>query len=126
MVSDPHHLPRWWPSVQRVEEASEAGWTKVLRTDKGKAVRADFTRVEADEPRRLVWRQEVEESPFERILAESVTELTLEPAGESGTRVRLRMRQKLRGMYRFGSLNVRTAASRQIEEALEGLERAFG
>ena len=126
MVSDPHHLPRWWPSVQRVEEASEEGWTKVLRTDKGKAVRADFTRVEAEEPHRLVWRQEVEESPFERILSESVTELTLEPAGEGRTRVRLRMRQKLRGMYRFGSLNVHTASARQLEEALDGLERAFG
>ena len=48
----------------------------MLLSPKGKAVRADYTRVEAEEPRRLVWRQEVEESPFERILSEAVTELS--------------------------------------------------
>jgi uncharacterized protein YndB with AHSA1/START domain len=126
MVSDPHHLPRWWPGVQRVEEASPEAWTKVMRTEKGRAVRADFTLVEADPPRRLVWRQEVEESPFERILSASVTEVSLEPAGTGHTRVQLKLTQRLRGLYRFGSPSVRRAARAQLDEALDGLERAFG
>jgi carbon monoxide dehydrogenase subunit G len=126
VVSDPHHLPRWWPGVQRVEEASPEAWTKVLRTEKGKAVRADYTRVEADPPRRLVWQQEVEESPFERILSAAVTEVSLEPVGAGHTRVHLKLTQRLRGLYRFGSPSVRRAARAQLDEALDGLERAFG
>ena len=126
VVSDPHHLPRWWPGVQRVEEATPEAWTKVLRTEKGKAVRADFTRVAAEPPRRFVWRQEVEESPFERILSGSVTEVALEPAGVGQTRVQLKLTQRLRGLYRFGSPSVRRAARAQLDEALDGLERAFG
>jgi uncharacterized protein YndB with AHSA1/START domain len=126
VVSDPHHLPRWWPNVQRVEEVTEDGWTNVLRTEKGKAVRADFTRVSADPPGRLVWQQEVEESPFERILSRSVIEVSLEPDGDSATRVSLRLDQRLRGMYRFGGPGVRRAARRQLDEALDGLQLAFG
>ena len=60
VVSDPERLPTWWPGVTRVEDASEQGWTSVLTSSRGKAVRADFTRVEVDPQRLLVWRQEVE------------------------------------------------------------------
>ena len=122
IVADPHHLPRWWPQLQRVEEASPQAWTKVLRTRRGTVVRADFTRVEADAPRRLAWRQELDESPFERILSESVTEISLEPASPSSTRVELRARQRLRGLARFGGVMVRRATRRQVDEALEGLD----
>ena len=76
IVSDPARLPAWWPGVSRVEDASREAWTTVLVSPKGKAVRADYTRVEADAPRLLVWRQEVAESPFERIPV-SYTHLTL-------------------------------------------------
>ena len=69
LVSDPARLSEWWPGVSRVEEATALAWTTVFSSPKGKSVRADYTRVTADEPGRLVWRQEVEESPFERILA---------------------------------------------------------
>jgi uncharacterized protein YndB with AHSA1/START domain len=126
VVSDPHHLPRWWPGVQRVEEVSDEAWTKVLRTEKGKAVRADFTRVEAEPPRRLVWQLEVEESPFERILSASVTEVSLQPLAGGQTRVQLKLTQRLRGLYRFGSPTVRRATREQLDEALDGLQRAFG
>jgi uncharacterized protein YndB with AHSA1/START domain len=123
VVSDPYHLPRWWPGVQRVEDASELAWTKVLQSPKGRTVRADFTRVSAEPPARLVWRQEVEESPFERILREAVTEITLEPA-DGRTRVELRSKQRLRGLARLGSFMVRRATAKQLEEALSGLEQA--
>jgi len=123
IVADPYHLPRWWPSVQRVEDASPDAWTKVLRSPKGRTVRADFTRVSAEPPARLVWRQEVEESPFERILREAVTEISLEPAN-GATRVELRSTQRLRGLARFGSFMVRRATRRLLDEALSGLEHA--
>ena len=126
LIADPHHLPRWWPAVQRVEEASPAAWTKVLATPRGKSVRADFTRLRADRPRSLAWRQEVDESPFERILREAVTEVSLEPVGELATRVELRSIQRLRGMARLGGLMVRRATARQLDDALEGLSAVIG
>ena len=41
-IGDPHHLPRWWPRVERVEDVQDGAFTELMRTAKGKAVRADF------------------------------------------------------------------------------------
>lgn len=125
LVADPNHLPRWWPGVVRVEEASAVAWTKVLASHRGKAVRADFTREVAEEPRRLAWRQELLESPFERIMRESTVEIVLE-AADSTTRVTLTAVRRLRGLSRLGGFMVRRATRRQLHEALDGLERAVG
>ena len=122
VLSDPSRLPQWWPGVARVEEASPEAWTTVLTSAKGKSVRADYTRVEARPPHRLVWRHEVAESPFERILAESVTAATLEPGRDGGTEVELTVRHRPRGFGRLGFFQLRVAAARQLEQALEGLE----
>jgi uncharacterized protein YndB with AHSA1/START domain len=125
VVSDPTRLPQWWPGVSRVEEASPEAWTKVLTSSKGKTVCADYTRLEADEARRLLWRHEVEGSPFERILARSTTEIVLEP--ENGrTRVEIAVSQQPRGWARLSPFQLRAAATRQVEGALEGLERVLG
>jgi uncharacterized protein YndB with AHSA1/START domain len=124
VVSDPARLPRWWPGVTRVEDASDEAWTTVLTSAKGKSVRADYTRVEAEEGRRLVWRQEVEESPFERILAAALTTLELSPDA-GGTRVTLALDQKPRGWARFAPLQFRAAGRRQVEDALDGLGRMW-
>ena len=124
VISDPAQLPRWWPGVARVEEATAQAWTTVLTSPKGKSVRMDFTRVEASAPTRLVWRQEVEQSPFERILTEATTSLELSEA-EAGTRVAIELDQKPRGWARFAPLQFRAAGTRQVQGALEGLERLF-
>jgi hypothetical protein len=111
--------------VTRVEEATPEAWTTVLTSPKGKSVRMDFTRVAAEEPSRLVWRQEVEHSPFERILAEATTSVELS-AAEDGTRVAIALDQKPRGWARFAPLQFRAAGRRQVDGAVEGLERLFG
>ena len=36
IVSDPYHLPRWWPAVERVEDVSEDGWTTVATSSRGR------------------------------------------------------------------------------------------
>jgi uncharacterized protein YndB with AHSA1/START domain len=126
VVSDPYRLPQWWPGVARVEEASPEAWTTVLTSATGKSVRADYTRVEARPPQLLVWRHEVAESPFERILAESVTAVELDPDGEGGTDVELTVRNRPRGWARFGTFQLRRATARQLEQALEGLESVVG
>jgi carbon monoxide dehydrogenase subunit G len=124
VVSDPHHLPRWWPRVSRVEAVEGDAFTEVLKTAKGKLVRADFTLVEVDEVgRRLVWSQELEGSPWERLLASAETEVRLMAKG-GDTDVTIELRQALTGFFpRFGGFLVRRAASATLDEALDGLER---
>ena len=122
VLADPDQLPTWWPRVERVEDASRHAWTTVLANPKGgKTLRADFTLVDSDHPRRLSWRQEVEESPFERIFSSAVTEVELESAGPEGTHVKLTSRVRPRGFARFGGLQVTRATKRQLTTALEGL-----
>jgi hypothetical protein len=55
-------------------------------------------------------------------MSESVTTLELQPEG-TGTTIAIRVSQKLRGMARFGAFMVKRATARQLDEALDGLER---
>jgi uncharacterized protein YndB with AHSA1/START domain len=126
IVSDPARLPAWWPGVSRVEEASREAWTTVLVSPKGKSVRADYSLVEAREAEWLQWKQELEETPFERLLSASVTALELVPETEGGTRVRLTLDQRARGWARFSPFQLRAAAAKQAEGALEGLAELLG
>lgn len=126
VVSDPTRLPAWWPGVKRVEEASSEAWTNVLVSPTGKVVRADYSLVEADEPERVVWRHEVAESPFERLLTDSTVEIALRPAAEGGTAVRVTLDQSPRGWARFSPFQLRAAAARQADGALDGLAGLLG
>jgi len=121
LVSDPWRWPAWWPNVTRVEEATDGAWTAVLSSRNGRTMRADYTLERSDHPSLLRWRHEVEESPFERIMASSVTELTLEPAVEGASLVRLSTRIELRGFSRLGGFQVSRATKRQLDGALDGL-----
>lgn len=158
-IRDPHHLPRWWPRVTRVEDVTLTGtgedgaFTEVMRTRKGKLVRADFTVVACDDVERsLTWAQQVEGTPFARLLRSAETEIRLssvapvaaqafgaggEPmASGPATKVTIELRQTLQGglpMSRtrpapasLGSYLVRRAARATIDEALDGLERIGG
>ena len=125
VVSDPEQLPRWWPGVTRVEEATPRAWTKVLASPRGKAVRADYTRIEATAGERLVWRQDVAGTPFERILTSALTTILLSPAETGGTRVSIELDNKPRGWARFAPMQFRTAGARQVRGALDGLEALF-
>ena len=121
LVSDPYHLPRWWPMVQRVEDVSDHAWTTVATSSRGRAVRFDWSRVYINPPQRIVWRQELDQTPFERFMRESVTGVILEPAGDA-TKVELRIVRKLRGLARFGGIQMRRAVRRELDAALDGLQ----
>jgi uncharacterized protein YndB with AHSA1/START domain len=125
-VGDPYHMPRWWPRVERVELVRGDGFTQLLRTDKGRAIRADFRVTQSRRPELRRWRQEVAGTPFEGILERSETEVRLEPTGDAGTRVTLEQEQKLRGLARFGGFMARRAARRSLDSALDGLETLHG
>jgi uncharacterized protein YndB with AHSA1/START domain len=123
-IGDPHHLPRWWPRVERVEDVEDDAFTELMRTAKGKAVRADFRLLEHDaQAHSLTWEQQLEGTPFARVLKEARTRVSLEQA-DGGTRVTLELEQKLTGFFpRFGGFMVRRAAATTLDEALDGLER---
>ncbi len=148
VVSDPHHLPRWWPRVERVEGVHDGAFTEVMRTKKGKTVRADFELLAVDPGARTVsWEQIVEGTPFAAVLASSETEVQLLPQGaEALTQVTIELRQQMSGgravqpsqgarwtrgrgnRFRkanlsWGSRLVRKAAAATLDEALDGLER---
>jgi uncharacterized protein YndB with AHSA1/START domain len=132
VVEDPHHLPRWWPGVSRMEGVEDDRWTKVFTTRKGRPVRADFRLLESEPPGaggehagRRVWEQDVAGTPFERVLNRAVTEITLGPDGD-GTRVELKLQQKLRGYSRAGGWMLRRATRAKLDEALDGLARICG
>jgi uncharacterized protein YndB with AHSA1/START domain len=125
VVADPDHLPRWWPRVGRVESVAAERWTKVMKTSKGKVIRADERLVDQEPLHRRVWTQDLDESPFERLFSEITTEVDLESQGEA-TAVTLSLRQRLRGLNRLGAPLARRAAGKLLEEALDGLERACG
>jgi uncharacterized protein YndB with AHSA1/START domain len=121
VLSDPYRLPAWWPGVERVEEVSEAAWTKVLRAPRaGKAVRADYSVADVEPLRRMSWRHEVAESPFERLMSEALYSFDLRP-DDGATTVVVAARVRLRGLSRLGALQVRHATGRRLQEALEGL-----
>ena len=120
VVADPHHLPRWWPLTERVEAVDAEAWTSVMRSDRGKVVRADY-RVEANEPpRRRAWSQALTGTPFERLLREHRTELALSPGGD-GTMVTLTVTQRGRGTARLGMWMMRRATRRRLDDALDAL-----
>jgi uncharacterized protein YndB with AHSA1/START domain len=146
IVSDPYHLPRWWPRVMRVEDVADGAFTEVMTTRKGKTVRADFDVVRTDEQSgTVVWEQRLQGTPFAGVLAASETELRIAPA-DTGARiagldapsdVTIEMRQELSGqaaptfggrafMPSMGRRMVKRAATKTIVEALDGLERISG
>ena len=125
ILEDPHHMPRWWPGVMRMEGVEPERFTQVFKTKRGRPVRMDFHLVVSEPPWQRAWEQEIAGSPFEHVLVESITEVVLEPDG-SGTRVTIAQRQKLKGYSKTGGLMLRRATAKKLDEALDGLERVVG
>jgi uncharacterized protein YndB with AHSA1/START domain len=131
VLADPYQMPRWWPSVERMEGVEDDRFTQVFKTRRRRTVRADF-RVLASEPPggeytsgHRTWTQEVAGTPFEPVLHESITEIAVEPA-DAGTKVTIAQRQRLRGYSKAGALAMRSATAKRLDQALDGLERIFG
>jgi uncharacterized protein YndB with AHSA1/START domain len=122
LIADPHHLPRWWPGVERMEAVEPDRFTQVFKTKRGRPVRADFRVLQSEAPTARSWEQEVAGTPFERVLSSSVIEVRLAPA-PCGTEVTISQQQKLRGYSRTGGFLLRRATRTKLDEALDGLAR---
>jgi uncharacterized protein YndB with AHSA1/START domain len=131
LVSDPYSLPRWWPRVSRVENVDNRSggrrsqWTKVLETNHGRGVRADYRCVSSAEPERYVWEQQIEDSPFAKHLKDARVEIELHGAGEGETRVVMTSSQTMRGMSRLGGWLMRKGQRDILDSALDGIEDAL-
>jgi uncharacterized protein YndB with AHSA1/START domain len=125
VVAQPHHLPRWWPLCERVEAVDVDAWTSVLRSARGRAVRADYRVLVHEPPRRRAWALEVAGTPFERLLREQRTEVELAAAPGGGTEVTLTEVHRPRGTARLGGFLMRRAARRRLDEALDALAQAL-
>jgi uncharacterized protein YndB with AHSA1/START domain len=127
VLEDPHHMPRWWPGVTRMEAIEGEQFTQVFMTKKGRPVRADQILIEAnppgpepDQPGYIRWGQDIQGTPFERVLSESITEVHLQSDG-GGTLVTIIQTQKLRGYSKTGGFMIRRATRRKLNEALDAL-----
>jgi uncharacterized protein YndB with AHSA1/START domain len=131
LIADPYSMPRWWPRCVRVEDVAGGGarrsrWTAVMQTEKGRSVRADYRCVSAAENERFAWEQEIEGTPFERILQSSGVQIDLEPSDDRArTLISIRADQRLRGLSRLGSPMMRTGTGRNIDAAIDGIEAAL-
>ena len=125
LIADPHHMPRWWPGVERMEGVELDRFTQVFKTKRGRPVRADFRVVQSEAPTTRSWEQEVAGTPFERVLSASVIEVRLDPV-PAGTEVTISQQQKLRGYSRTGGFMLRRATRSKLDEALDGLARILG
>lgn len=125
LIADPHHMPRWWPGVERMEGVETDRFTQVFKTKRGRSVRADFRVLQSDPPTARSWEQEVAGTPFERVLSSSVIEVRLDPVS-AGTAVTISQQQKLRGYSRTGGFLLRRATASKLDEALEALAQICG
>jgi uncharacterized protein YndB with AHSA1/START domain len=120
VVSDPYHLPRWWPGVTRVQDVRQESFTQVVPTKRGKPVRLDFRVIESVPMERRSWSQSLPGTPFERLLEAWSTTVTLTAVGDR-TLVTIEDLQQLRGSFRLGRPLQLRPARRRVDQALAGL-----
>jgi uncharacterized protein YndB with AHSA1/START domain len=125
VISDPHHLPRWWPETQRVENVTGSGegmsWTQVLGTRRGRGVRADYTCTDWNEGSAFGFDQAIAGTPFEKHLRAQHVLISV-TGGEGGSEVSIQRDLSLRGISRLGGPMMTRGGGRILERALERLE----
>ena len=112
--------------MARMEGVEEDRFTQVFVTKKGRPVRLDFHLLDSQHRSAVATgagQQEIEGTPFERVLEESVIEIVLEPEAEPGREVTIAQHQKLVGYSRTGGLLLKRATRAKLDEALDGIER---
>ena len=91
----------------------------------GRDVRADWVLVETVPGERWKAAQELEGTPFEKVLGAASKAVTLAPSGD-GTQVTIELERRLRGLSRLGGMFLRRATTTQVEAALDTLEGTHG
>jgi hypothetical protein len=103
-----------------VESVRADGWTTVLRSPRGRVVRADWRLDGQEKAARRAWSQRIDGTPFAKVLHERRVEARLAPA-DDGTRVTLAL--DVRPKRLAGRVLLRGPLRRELNEALAGLAR---
>jgi hypothetical protein len=132
VIEDPFQMPRWWPDVTRIEGVEDNRFTQVFQTKRRHTVRMDFRVLVSEAPGsggepsgHRAWEQEVQGTPFERVLDQSITEVLIDPTPGGTSQVTIGQLQKLRGYSRTGALVMRRATNKRLDQALDGLAQLF-
>lgn len=125
-AADPGRLPRWWPKVERVERSGPDDFTKWVLSPRGRAVALEF-RLDQVEPGRFVrWEQRIDGTIFQRSLRAAAERIEFRESDDGrGVTVKLTIERKMRGTARLGGLMIARAQGRELDEALDSLERSF-
>ena len=107
-----------------MEEIAAGRFTTVIPTKRGKPVRLDHHVVDSESPTRVTWAQDLEGTPFERLVSAWTTTLTLAP-GHGNCTVTLEERQQLKGTFRIGGALQRRPSRRRVDAVLAGLAALF-
>ena len=126
LIADPHHMPRWWPGVERMEGVEPDRFTQVFKTKRGRPVRADFRVVASEPPTTRAWEQEVAGTPFERVLSASVIEVRLGPGRPRAPRSRSPSSRSCAATRAPAASCCAARPRAKLDEALDGLARICG
>jgi hypothetical protein len=74
---------------------------------------------------RIVWRQDLDGTPFEKAIAESRESIEVR-ASDSGSVVSLALTRKLKGTARLGALFIARGQKRELASAAAALQGVFG
>lgn len=121
LVADPDHLPRWFPGVVRVENVRPEGFTEIMLSKRGKPMRLDMLITKSSAPDLHGWTQELQGTPFERLLNAWSTTVSIERAADGACVVTITEEQQLKGTFRLGRLLQCRPARRRLDTALEQL-----
>ncbi len=94
----------------------------MLTTRRGSLVRADYRCTSSAEGERFIWEQELENTPFEKLLRSNRLSISLSTDGVR-TKVTLEAEQAMRGLSRLGAPMAARATRRTLSDALEAIER---
>lgn len=121
MVCDGSRVAAWWPRAERAEDVQGGVFTLVLRSNRGVAVRTDWS-VERSRKQRLQrWEQQLANTPFAKALLQSAVEVRIEPTDDGGARVTVAVERELKQKGMFAARLGRKASDEQAGMALRGL-----
>lgn len=124
LISDPDNQIRWWPGLERVEGVAGDHFTQVLKTRRGRPIRADFEITAREPPWMIVFEQRLDGTPFAPVLAEAVMQISLEPAGDATT-VTIAHRLTARGYSKTGGFLLGRDARSRLDQLLDGIASLY-
>lgn len=121
MISDGSRVAAWWPRAERAEDVQGGVFTLVLRSNRGVAVRTDWSVERSQKYRLQRWEQQLANTPFAKALLQSAVEVRIEPTGDGGSQITVAVERELKQKGMFAGRLGRKASVEQARLSLGGL-----